>query len=149
MTGTHQLASGDHLHNNMSQVLYITYACSTRGEDWALSSSQQGLYGSGAARQRAQAEADENLASHFISVQSISDSTTLPQMLEELERHLNRAASLDALILQLRCGNASISNLHGLHACIALICLASAGWIRTKASLEAPNHNDSLNGHQL
>ena len=80
----------------------ITCACSAHGEDWALSSSQQGLYGSAAARQRAQAEADENLASHFISVQSISDSTTLPQMLEELERHLNRAASLDALILQLR-----------------------------------------------
>ena len=49
-----------------------------------------------------QREADENLASHFVSVQSISDTTTLPQMLEELERHLNRAASLDALILQLR-----------------------------------------------
>ncbi|CAL5229934.1 g13360 [Coccomyxa viridis] len=81
--------------------LYYLYQ-STRGEDWALSSSQQGLYGSAAARQSAQAEADENLASHFISVQSISDSTTLPQMLEELERHLNRAASLDALILQLR-----------------------------------------------
>ena len=61
-----------------------------------------------------QREADENLASHFVSVQSISDTTTLPQMLEELERHLNRAASLDALILQLRCGALSP---HSASAC--------------------------------
>jgi hypothetical protein len=54
------------------------------------------------AKQRLQRDADENLAHHFLSVQAISDSTTLPQMLEELERHLNRAASVDALILKLR-----------------------------------------------
>ena len=59
--------------------------------------------GLGASRHRLQKDADENLASHFQSVQSISDATTLPQMLEELERHLNRAANLDALILRLRC----------------------------------------------
>ncbi len=75
---------------------------SALGEQWSSSGSQQGGYGSAAARQRMQKEADENLASHFVSVQSISDTTTLPQMLEELERHLNRAASLDAIILQLR-----------------------------------------------
>ena len=71
-------------------------------QNWAPLGLQEGGYGSAAARQQAQKEADENLASHFVSVQSISDTTTLPQMLEELERHLNRAASLDALILQLR-----------------------------------------------
>ena len=54
------------------------------------------------AKQRLQRDANENLAHHFLSVQSISDATTLPQMLEELERHLNRAASVDALILKLR-----------------------------------------------
>lgn len=58
--------------------------------------------GSESARQQMQRDADENLANHFTSVQTISDTTTLPQMLEELERHLNRAASLDALVLKLR-----------------------------------------------
>ena len=57
------------------------------------------------ARRRLQKEADDNLANHFESVQTISDATTLPQMLEELERHLNRAASMDALILRLRCAH--------------------------------------------
>ena len=71
-------------------------------QNWAPLGHQEGGYGSAAARQQAHKEADENLASHFVSVQSISDTTTLPQMLEELERHLNRAASLDALIMQLR-----------------------------------------------
>lgn len=59
-------------------------------------------HGPESARQQQQRDADENLANHFASVQTISDTTTLPQMLEELERHLNRAASLDALILRLR-----------------------------------------------
>lgn len=54
------------------------------------------------AKQQLQRDADENLAHHFQSVQGISDTTTLPQMLEELERHLNRAASVDVLILRLR-----------------------------------------------
>lgn len=58
--------------------------------------------GAETARQQQQKDADENLANHFVSVQTISDTTTLPQMLEELERHLNRAASLDALVLRLR-----------------------------------------------
>lgn len=58
--------------------------------------------GSETARQKQQKDADDNLANHFVSVQTISDTTTLPQMLEELERHLNRAASLDALVLRLR-----------------------------------------------
>ena len=58
--------------------------------------------GTESARQQQQKDADENLANHFVSVQTISDTTTLPQMLEELERHLNRAASLDALVLRLR-----------------------------------------------
>ena len=90
--------------SNLQLVKGLTsqLACSALGEQWSGSGGQQGGYGSAAARQGMQREADENLASHFVSVQSISDTTTLPQMLEELERHLNRAASLDALILQLR-----------------------------------------------
>lgn len=63
---------------------------------------RSGSAGPVSARQRLQKEADDNLANHFESVQAISDATTLPQMLEELERHLNRAASVDALILRLR-----------------------------------------------
>ncbi len=35
--------------------------------------------------------------------QAISDSTTLPQMVEELAQHLNSASNVDALVLQLRC----------------------------------------------
>ena len=37
-------------------------------------------------------------------LQAISDSTTLPQMVEELAQHLNSASNVDALVLQLRCG---------------------------------------------
>ena len=51
-----------------------------------------------------QGEADANLQNHFQSIQSISDSTTLPQMLVELARGLDRAANVDVLIAQLRYG---------------------------------------------
>ncbi|KAK9831977.1 hypothetical protein WJX81_004915 [Elliptochloris bilobata] len=47
-------------------------------------------------------EADANLANHFSSVQAISDSTTLPQMLLELAQHLNSASNVDVLVLQLK-----------------------------------------------
>ena len=49
-----------------------------------------------------QNEADTNLQNHFQSIQRISDTTTLPQMLVELERGLDRAANVDLLISQLR-----------------------------------------------
>ena len=39
---------------------------------------------------------------HYDSIQKISDSTTLPQMLMELERGLDRAANVDVLIAELR-----------------------------------------------
>ena len=48
-------------------------------------------------------DAAANLVHHFHSVQVISDSTTLPQMMLELEKHLNRSAAVDVLIERLRC----------------------------------------------
>ena len=39
---------------------------------------------------------------HYDSIQKISDTTTLPQMLVELEKGLDRAANVDVLISELR-----------------------------------------------
>ena len=39
---------------------------------------------------------------HFENIQRISDGTTLPQMLLELERGLERAASVDVILGELR-----------------------------------------------
>ena len=74
---------------------------STALTDSLLPGTSSAATGTGTSKQRLEKDADENLANHFQAVQAISDSTTLPQMLEELERHLNRAASLAALILRL------------------------------------------------
>lgn len=50
----------------------------------------------------AQQDAKANMQKHFDSIQKISDTTTLPQMLIELERGLDRAANVDLLIAELR-----------------------------------------------
>ena len=49
-----------------------------------------------------QKEAEKNLQAHFENIQRISDGTTLPQMLLELERGLERAASVDLILGELR-----------------------------------------------
>lgn len=83
----------------------VLYRVSDALADNLLPGTMSGGAGPVTSRRRLQKEADDNLANHFESVQTISDATTLPQMLEELERHLNRAASMDALILRLRCAH--------------------------------------------
>lgn len=50
----------------------------------------------------AQQDSHANMQKHFDSIQKISDTTTLPQMLIELERGLDRAANVDVLISELR-----------------------------------------------
>ena len=47
-------------------------------------------------------EAEKNLQAHFENIQRISDSTTLPQMLGELEKGLERVASIDVILSELR-----------------------------------------------
>ena len=83
--------------------LHCAYRVSDALADNLLPGNRPGGMGSITSRQRLQKEADDNLENHYKSVQTISDATTLPQMLDELDRHLNRAAGLDALILRLRC----------------------------------------------
>lgn len=50
----------------------------------------------------AQQDPKVNMQKHYDSIQRISDSTTLPQMLIELERGLDRAANVDIVIAELR-----------------------------------------------
>ncbi len=40
---------------------------------------------------------------HFDKIQNISDSTTLPQMLVELGKGLDRVANVDVIVTELRC----------------------------------------------
>ena len=58
--------------------------------------------GHSAASAQLESEADANLQSHFDSIQIISERTTLPQMLAELSKGLNRHADVATLVLQLK-----------------------------------------------
>ena len=67
-----------------------------------LSTPTFGGSGSNAAAAQLETEADANLQSHFDSIQIISERTTLPQMLAELGKGLNRHADVATLVLQLK-----------------------------------------------
>jgi hypothetical protein len=47
-------------------------------------------------------ETEENLLTHFQSIQSIADGTTLPQLLAELRVRIGRAADVDRILQQLQ-----------------------------------------------
>lgn len=77
----------------------ILFACSEGYQHRASRSS----YDATSRAFKAQQDPQANMQKHFDSIQKISDSTTLPQMLIELERGLDRAANVDVLISELRC----------------------------------------------
>ncbi len=60
--------------------------------------------GAGEAEAELCAEVERDLAHHFENIQRVTDSTTLPGMLGEMEAHLNRKADTDHLLQLLRCG---------------------------------------------
>lgn len=70
-------------------------------------------------------DAQRSLQNHFENIQRISDGTTLPQLLVELERGLDRAASIDLILAELRSGSRHLlSSVYPYMKALVFLCFA-------------------------